>query len=767
MILRKRSALVAKVLCLALALLLVSPGWACPAQVDSAMPTELKLPSSVSTGQDTSLQNAGKGATVSLEQAIKIAKGAFTVPEGFDQFNTGFEQSDKSSFWELRWFRSGEPYGEMRVRVNAETGEIWSMHRWTPPLPGQAFRGLPKYTREQAENVAADIAGKLQPQRFKDTRLQPAQDYYQPLLHQERGQIEYRYYYARHINGIPFLENGLNVTISGDTGEVIGFDLRWDDTSKFPPASGRIDQGRAEQIFRAESSPQLFYFRPPVQGGKEVPLKLVYRLPGPQDQVLIDAFTGKLLNREEEYFFSFDHMHGGGEPAMRKIKEEKLTPVEEGAVSHVTNVLSREKALEAANSLLKIPQGFTLRNSRLEQDYYFREKMTWHFNWDSGDGENRKWIEVQVDAVKGELVSYYNGRHMSKLDYLKSPEIKINEEEARKTAEDFIKRFQPDKMGQVVLKNSRPEYGIVMDRGDKPQPREYTFNWSRVHNNIQFPENGFSLSVDSATGEVIRYHMNWWDVRFPGAQGAISQEAAASGYLKEAPLSVSYLRLWQREGWKGTGEPKIRLVYHLAGKKFAMLDAFTGQALDYQGDVFKPIQEKGQFDDIKGHPAREAVELLGRLGVVAGKDGGFRPDDKITQAELITMLVKSARQPDSYIRPSAKAGPEPWYHPYYETATRMGIIPAGMKPEPDALVNRETLAGYAVNTMGLNKVARFGDIYLLNFRDAAQVSSQFRGHVALSAALNLVEPLQGKFNPRGEVTRAEAAVAIVKMLNSL
>lgn len=767
MILRKRSAMLARMLCLTLALLLMLPGWAWSAQVDPVMPTELELPSPANTAQDTKLQNAGKGAAVSLEEAIKIAKGAFTVPEGLDQFNTGFEQSEKSSFWVLSWFRSGEPYGEMRFRVSADTGEIWSMYRWLPPLPGQAYRGLPKYTREQAETVAAAAARELQPQRFKDTRLQPAQDYYQPLLHQERGQIEYRYHYARHINGIPFLENGLYITVSGDTGEVMAFDLNWDEASKFPAASGYIDRARAEQIFRSESSPQLFYFRPPVQGGKEVPLKLVYRLPGPQDQVLIDAFTGKLL--KGDYYFFSDHMQGGGgDHAMGKMKEVNLTPVEEGAVSRFTNVITREKALEVAGTLLKIPQGSTLRSSRLEQEYYFREKMTWRFSWDSGEGENRNWIEVQVDALKGDLVSYYNRSHMSKLNYLKTPEVKYNEEAARKIAEDFIRKYQPDKLGQVIFKNSRPEYyGDVPVRGEQPQPREYTFNWSRVHNNIQFPENGFWLSVDSATGDVISYNMTWWDVRFPGAQGAISQEAAASGYLKESPLSVSYLRHWQREDWKGAGEPKIHLVYHLTGKKFAMLDAFTGQALDYKGDIFKPSQEKGQFDDIKGHPAREAVELLGRLGVVAGMDGKFRPDDKITQAELITMLVKSARQPESYIRPMAKDGSEPWYQPYYETAGRKGIIPAGMNPAPDSPVNRETLAGYAVNTMGLNKVARFGDIYLLNFKDAAQVSVQFKGHVAISTALGLVEPLQGKFNPRGEVTRAEAAVAIVKMLNSL
>jgi len=82
-----------------------------------------------------------KQAAVSLEQAIRIAKDAFTVPEDFDQFSTGFSQSDKLAFWELRWYHDGEPGGSMTVRVNSETGEIWGMDQWKSPPPGEAYLG--------------------------------------------------------------------------------------------------------------------------------------------------------------------------------------------------------------------------------------------------------------------------------------------------------------------------------------------------------------------------------------------------------------------------------------------------------------------------------------------------------------------------------------------------------------------------------------------------------------------------------------------------
>lgn len=710
----------------------------------------------------------GEQAAVSLEQAIKNAKEAFTVPEGLNQFSTGFEQSEKRAFWELRWYSSSEPGGHMNVRVNAETGDIWSMYRWIPPAPGQEYRGLPKYSREQAQGIAAALAEKLQPGRFKETRLQPdrEQDYLPPLF-EKRGPVEYRYNYARIIDGIPCPENGIDVTVSGDTGEVISFNLRWDDTRDFPPAAARISQAQAEQIFRNEAGPELYYFRPHIPGGKEVPLKLVYRLPVPQDQVLIDAFTGKLLSKDGAFHKYYDMAGGGGDMIMGKLKQEavKLTPAEEVAVEEAKNLLPREKALELARSMVKVPQGYALTSSRLEQDYLFREKKTWHFNWQAGEDPDRKWVDIAVDASTGELVSFNTDRYRTKYDQLKAPDVKFSEEAARKVAEQFIKKVQPGKWEQVVFKSSRPEVVPLISPAEKPQPRLYSFNWARVSKGVQFPENGFYVDVDSTTGDVISYRMTWWDVDFPEPEGVISREAAADKYLREAPLTAAYLRLWSGDEWRGPGGARIYLVYHMPRRDFAMLDAFTGQPLNYEGNVVTASGGKSKFSDLEGHPAREAVEQLARAGIVAGEDGKFRPDDAITQAELITMLVRSGdNRPE--IEPPAGAGKEPWYQRYYDAAARMGIIQAGEQPDPDAPVTREILARLTIHAMGYYKVARLSNIYVLNFQDAGEVTGYLRGHAALAAGLGLIEPVGGKFLPQAVVTRGEAATTLVKMLSS-
>ncbi|MDD4334306.1 MAG: S-layer homology domain-containing protein [Desulfotomaculaceae bacterium] len=736
--------------------------------------TDLDLPVAKMV-QNADLKNtapAGTGeqqAAVSLEQAIGIAKEAFVVPENLNEFSTGFDQSDSGSFWSLRWYCSDEQGGEMHVRVDSVTGDIWNMGSWIPTEPGQEFQGLPKYSREQLAGTAAALAQKLQPERFKSTRLQPARDYdYQPLPLVKRGQVEYRYEYARIVNGFPFAENRIDISISGDTGQVTRFDLSWDDTGGFPATAGMISRQQAEQVFRSEAGPQLYYFRERVPGGSKAPLKLVYRLPGQRDRVIINALNGKVLSREND-FYGYDMAGGGG--AMKEMSRNEampLSPMEEAAVGEAKNLLSKDKALKLATTAVPVPGDYVLINSRLEQDYLFNDLKTWHFSWEAGSNTERKMMDIAVNAAGGELISFNTGAYPIYYESAKSSGVKFNEEEALKIAGNYIKKAQPGRWGEVVYINCRPDYYPIMG-GGAPQPIAYNFNWVRQAKGVQFPDNGFNVVVDSATGEITSYRMTWWDVVFPDQQGVMGMEKAADIYLKEAPLSAAYLRLWLEPTYlkiRGESKDEIYLAYHTADKNFTMLNAFTGQLLNYNGSVVTPSYKDQKLTDLDGHPAREAVESLARSGIVTTAGGKFRPDDAVTQAELITMLVKSSAWVPAPVYREGAAGQEPWYQQYYKMAARLGIIQAGENPDPDLPVNREILARLTIHTMNLYKVARLGDIYKLDFSDAGAISEHLRGHVALAAGLGLIEPAAGQFKPKAVVTRGEAAQSLVRMLQS-
>jgi uncharacterized membrane protein YkoI len=708
---------------------------------------------------------AGAQANVSLEQAIKIAREAFQVPEGFDQFTNGFSQSEQEAFWELHWSRSATPGGYVDIRVNAQTGEIWSMSQWIPLPDGEVYQGLPAYSREEAKNIAVSLAEKLQPVRFKETKLQPGRDYFPPLLSQNRGQVEYHYNFVRQVNGFPYPENNINVSINADTGKVTHFNLNWDDNAIFPDPGGSITGAEAEQVFRTQATPQLYYFRPYIPGGSEVPIKLVYGLPGQKTQLLIDAITGEIL--DNNVYYGIYGAAGGADMAKMSNSriEYQLNPVELSAVEDAKKLLSQDAALAKARAAVKVPGEYTLRSSRLEQDYLFTKNKTWHFSWENGDEEDRKWLDISVDAVSGDLVSYYLNEY-NIWNKLKESGPKFSETDARKAAESFIKKVQPEKWGQVVYKDAQTVLGPFI--GGKQQPGAYSFVWSRVaRDGIQFPANGFTVEVNAVTGDITAFNMNWYDVDFPDPQGVMKADAAASVFLQEAPLTEAYLSVWPEDQWTGrTEEAEIHLVYYPDNQYFTMLDAFTGQPLNSEGEVAQAPQKEAGYTDLDGSPYAEAVEMLADAGIISATGGAYRPNDVVTQAELITMLVRASSYSESGVRPLSAVSKDAWYQPYYEQAVQLGILQKGEQPDPNAPVTRIFMSRLSIHAIGLYRVARLSDIYVLNFQDASEIPEYLRGHAAISVAMGIMELQNGNFKPQGFVSRGEAAITLVKLLNS-
>ncbi|MGI6492223.1 MAG: YcdB/YcdC domain-containing protein [Pelotomaculum sp.] len=735
-----------------------------PAAAEEAAAQKMVTPAMVS---DSGLPEPGETA-VSLEQAIKLARETFQVPAVFDKFSNGFNQSEQGAFWELHWMPSGDAGGYMDVRVNAQSGEIWSMSMWNPPADDSGYRGLPAYSREQARTIAEAIVQKVHPERFRETVLQPGRDYTPPLLNQPRGAVEYSFNFVRQVNGVPYMENSIEVRVNGDTGEVISLYLNWDDSASFPSAADSIAVSQAEQIFREQAAPQLYYFRPRISGGSEVPLKLVYTLPGQRSQVLIDALTGEVLDNDG-YYYGYRDMAGGSEKMMADaaMNGYQLNPVEISAVEAAKNLLSRETALAKATAAVAVPDDFVLKYSRLEQDYLFTDNKFWHFSWEGGEEPERKWLEVTVNAKNGELVSFYWNDYRLITDTSSAGIPRLSEDEVRTIAESFIKKVQASKWEQVVFRDAQPFTKYYYK--EKPQlPDGYTFNWTRVaRDGIQYPDNGFTVTVDAVTGEINSYQMSWYDVEFPTAQGVMEVGQAADRFLQEAPLTRSYLRLWPGVQWPSAQEEaKIYLTYHLTNDYFTMLDAFTGEILNSEGKPATVLPQEGDFTDLAGHPAREAVEMLAGAGIISKVAGPFRPEDTITQAELIAMLVRAGTYSGGGVQPLTAGSSDEWYKPYYEKAVLMGILSKDEQPDPDAPVTNILLSRLSIHAIDLYRVARLSDIFALDFKDADEIPVYLRGHAAIAVGMGLMELKDGYFNSQGLVSRGEAAVTLVKLLNS-
>ncbi|HLS90200.1 MAG TPA: S-layer homology domain-containing protein [Limnochordia bacterium] len=116
--------------------------------------------------------------------------------------------------------------------------------------------------------------------------------------------------------------------------------------------------------------------------------------------------------------------------------------------------------------------------------------------------------------------------------------------------------------------------------------------------------------------------------------------------------------------------------------------------------AFTIIPEKDvSFSDLDGHWAREAILALAGAGIAEGfPSGAFRPDDKLTRAEAVSMLVRILKLGDvgGYTEtPSfVDVPPHHWAFASIETALRLKLLPPYIRGnfEPSLPVTRAETA---------------------------------------------------------------------------
>jgi hypothetical protein len=90
---------------------------------------------------------------------------------------------------------------------------------------------------------------------------------------------------------------------------------------------------------------------------------------------------------------------------------------------------------------------------------------------------------------------------------------------------------------------------------------------------------------------------------------------------------------------------------------------------------------------------------------------------------------------------------------------REGVLTQAEK-NPKAIMTRETSVKYMVNALKYSEVAQIKDIYIVNFRDSSKISTDLKGYIAIARGLNIISGDGRKFNPKDNLTRADAAVMI-------
>lgn len=174
-----------------------------------------------------------------------------------------------------------------------------------------------------------------------------------------------------------------------------------------------------------------------------------------------------------------------------------------------------------------------------------------------------------------------------------------------------------------------------------------------------------------------------------------------------------------------------------------------------------------QLSDISSHWGKANIERLVGLNAISGyPDGTFKPNNTISFAEFLKIAVSSVEK-DIKQAPSGTH----WASGVYQTAIEKEIIKpnefSGTKEQFDSTISREDMALILVR---LNEISQ-GNSKV----DTSKTKGMIQDHNKIASSRTyFVEQayqkglLKGKgngFDPKGNLTRAEAATAIVNLLD--
>ncbi|RED58176.1 S-layer homology domain-containing protein [Cohnella phaseoli] len=182
-----------------------------------------------------------------------------------------------------------------------------------------------------------------------------------------------------------------------------------------------------------------------------------------------------------------------------------------------------------------------------------------------------------------------------------------------------------------------------------------------------------------------------------------------------------------------------------------------------------PANPAKEFSDLKpSHWAYAIIRELAEKQIVQGTSAGkFEPNRTITRAEFAAMLVKALKLTKTGVMPFGDVPADKWYAEAVSIAYEAGIVngTGAATFNPNGNITREQMV---VMTMKAYRMigGRAMEDTGAAFTDAAQISGWAVEDVQEAAALGLVRGrASGRFIPKGNSTRAEAAQVIYNLIN--
>ncbi|MEY8415098.1 S-layer homology domain-containing protein [Tissierella praeacuta] len=244
-----------------------------------------------------------------------------------------------------------------------------------------------------------------------------------------------------------------------------------------------------------------------------------------------------------------------------------------------------EEAIIKVKKLLNISDKYDTFISNVSS---YEGNTNFYLNWTDSTGKLNN-IDVNVD-IEGNIISYNSYSPIYKEPKSKLPNY--TKDEAQKFAMEFINKIDSSILNSIkLLPEKYPEN--TMDT-------EYRFNFSRYVNDIQFPQNSVSITVNKYSGDIENYYVEWdRKLVFPSPKNVVSLDKGKEAYRKEIGIKPIY-KTKAHYGIRAEEKNNYYLAYSILEQNKA-IDAYTGKKieLNHYGPYY------GMREELKGDSSVE------------------------------------------------------------------------------------------------------------------------------------------------------------------
>ncbi len=191
---------------------------------------------------------------------------------------------------------------------------------------------------------------------------------------------------------------------------------------------------------------------------------------------------------------------------------------------------------------------------------------------------------------------------------------------------------------------------------------------------------------------------------------------------------------------------------------------------DYEAPEMKDVKaDKELFNDILNHWAKDDILKMASMGYAKGSNGMFRPEENITRAEFVTLMVRvlGTESLGTLNTSFADVNESDWFANYVSIAASNGYVKGYENGQfkPNSPITREEIASIIGARLNGNLTTQESDEILSSYTD--EISGWAKISVASAVKAEIIKGLPDNlFGGRQNATRAQAIVMLSRFINN-